>query len=446
MSAWSIRGRILATLLALLLFTALGAGIFTRGAVLQPLLGAVTKERIEVAGTIAREVRRAADREAKVAELSEELGVEITLSADRPRPSDTWVRRIGRGRHHAYVEQGPGSPIHVPLGRPGSSEAGFLTVRFEEDLSRPGRVVALGMLLLVFVAGVGALLMSRWATRPLDLAGEAMARIAGGELGHRLPEGAGEAGRMARSFNEMAGQVQAAIAAERRHVEGQRRLMGAVSHELRTPLARMRLQTELLRDAGADPARVASLERQIGEIDELVGELVESLRMEGGAVALSLGEVHLAGLLAEALADVDLGDRPVTVEVPEDLRLRADGRRLLRVLRNLLSNVARYTPADAPVAVEARALPPEDGAEGERVELQVRDGGPGVPPSELPHLFEPFYRVEGSRSRTTGGLGLGLMLVRQIVQAHAGSVTASRAPEGGLQLTIRLPQGGPSAA
>ena len=466
---WSIRGRILATLLALLLFTALGAALLTGGAVMRPLVGGAMRERVEVAGYIAAEVRRATDREARAAELAEDLGVEITLREEAPRPGRNWVKRVGRGRHTVYVERAPGSPIHVPLGPPrregarghhGEDDDGpdrheeddelegndldvdqavaFLTVRFPEDLDRPGQVVALGMVFIVLLAGAAALLMSRWATQPLELASGAMARIAGGELTHRLPEVNGEAGRMAASFNEMASRVEDLVDAERRQAEAQRKLMGAVSHELRTPLARMRLQTELLRDGGAEPKRLDSLDRQIAEIDGLVGELVESLRLDRGVLALQVEPLDVGALLEACLADGVLEERPVTLEVAPDLHLRADRKRLTRVLRNLLANVARHTPPEAGVLLRASGV-------DDCVEIEVRDHGPGVSAEHLPHLFEPFYRAEASRSRSTGGLGLGLMLVQQIVQAHGGTVRAENAADGGLRVRVRLPTEGPGA-
>jgi signal transduction histidine kinase len=149
-------------------------------------------------------------------------------------------------------------------------------------------------------------------------------------------------------------------------------------------------------------------------------------------MALRRTPIDVLDLCVQALGAVDLGERTVSLDVPEGLEVEADERRLLRVLTNLLSNVARYTPAA--VAVTLRAA-----REGDAVALTVADRGPGVPEADLARLFDPFFRAEGSRSRATGGLGLGLMLVRQIAEAHGGSVSAESREGGGLSVTVRVP-------
>jgi len=424
--AWGLRARLLLSILALLVFTGLGAWGVTSGGVLKRLVGGVLEERVEVAAYIAREVRLADDREARAAELAEALGVQIEVSEDRPKPGSTWSRRIRAGHLRAWVERGPSTPIHVPLGRRGDPEAGFLTVRFPSDLDRPTRLVALGLAVLVLLAALGAWVMSRWVVRPLEYTTVAMGRVEAGELSHRLPEGADLTGQIGRAFNAMAGRVEGLVT-------GQRRLLAAVSHELRTPLTRMRLQLEMLRQEGAAEERLASLERQIGEVDSLIGELVESSRLSEGVLALRAEEVDVRALFEEALALVDLGERPVALAVPDGLSLSADRRRLLRVCTNLLSNIGRYTPATASVWLAAR--PDAD----DTVRIEVSDDGPGVPDAVLPELFTPFFRVEASRSKATGGLGLGMMLVRQIVVAHGGAVGAEARPGGGLRVWLCLP-------
>ena len=154
--------------------------------------------------------------------------------------------------------------------------------------------------------------------------------------------------------------------------------------------------------------------------------------MDQGGLGLNRGPTDLADLAAEALGTVDLGDRNVSLLIPATLSANVDRRRMLRVLTNLLSNVVRYTPADTTVEITAAA-------DGTGVALTVADRGPGVPDAALPRLFDPFYRTEQSRSRRTGGLGLGLMLVRQIVEAHGGSVQAENRAGGGLAVHLRLP-------
>lgn len=411
----------MAILLALTLL--LGWGI-TAGGVLRPLFGKLVEERIDVAVHMARQVEASADPRRTTRELERELGVEARLGRRPPRAMAHRARVRERDGREILVLRAPGSPIAVPL--EGSGPPRWLVITFPADLDAPGRKVALGLLALLALAVLGALLTSRWMLHPLEVASHAMRRVADGDLAHRAPTGADAAGQMGATFNRMAEQVEALV-------QGQRDLMAAVSHELRTPLARMRLQLAMLEDAGvADPSRLASLEADIAAMDGLVGELIESARLEQGVMALLREPVDLGLLCAEALGSVELGGRPVVFAVPDGLVVPVDRKRLSRVLANLLSNAVRYTPEDAELTLAAEDV-------GGEVCLRVSDRGPGVTAAELPRLFEPFFRAEGSRSRTTGGLGLGLMLVRQIAEAHGGRVRAEARSGGGLSISVWLP-------
>jgi len=227
---------------------------------------------------------------------------------------------------------------------------------------------------------------------------------------------------MAGSFNAMASRVQSLV-------EGQQELMAGVSHELRTPLARLRLHGELLRDQGADPRRIEAMESDIQELDSLVGELLEASRLREGGLALHLEPLEISDWVERALGSEDLGDRPVELSVESSLWIRGDPRRLHRALCNLMSNVRRYTPEESPVQIRA-------GRDAGAIFLEVVDGGSGMSEAALVHLFEPFYREERSRSKATGGLGLGMMLVKRIVEAHGARIVARNGVEGGLVIRI----------
>jgi signal transduction histidine kinase len=261
--------------------------------------------------------------------------------------------------------------------------------------------------------------------KPLELVIAGMQRIADGDLDHRLAGGGDVTGRIGDTFNQMADRLQGMV-------QGQRQLMAAVSHEVRTPLARMRIQTELLRDSGADEKRVTAMEGEIAEVDELIGELLESARLDQGILILDLCEIDLRDLAMNALGSLDLGEHPVTLSIPPGLRVRGDNRRILRAVSNLLSNVVRYTPPQTPVSIDMAE-------EDHGVRIAVSDEGPGVDPVDLSRLFDPFFRAEESRSRVTGGLGVGLMLVRQIARAHGGWVRAENREGGGLVVTLWFP-------
>jgi len=420
------RLRVLAALVGLLAVTVAGTWFIAGRLALFPLLDALGSERVDTALFLARAVESAADPPSQAWEISQQLGLEVEPITTEPDP-DASYRVIRRRGHQIWLSQRPVLPLYVSTrGLP----VWGMAVHFPVDIQQPRRRVGWGFPILGLFVLAGAVITSGWVLGPLRRTGAAMDRVAGGDLDVRVPEGNDEAGRIGQTFNRMAERVKAML-------QGQRRLVAGVSHELRTPLARMRLITELLRDSGADPARLDALEAEIASVDGMVGELLESARLDEGVLALRRESVPLVDLMDNAIASVELGERTVKLELPEGLELQADRIRMLRVLSNLLSNVARYTPSAAAVTVAASRF---DGATGGPwTRITVADDGPGVTPQDLPHLFEPFYRTEQSRSRTTGGLGLGLMLVKQIIEAHGGRIQASNQPEGGLRIDIDLP-------
>ncbi len=420
------RLRVLAALVGLLAVTVAGTWFITGRLALFPLLDALNSQRVDTALYLARAVESSGDPPGKAWELSQQLGLEVAPIGREPAPDDRYdvIRRRG---YQVWIGRRPALPIYVSTrGLP----VWGMALSFPVDIEQPRRRVGWGFPILALLVLAGAVLTSGWVLRPLRRTSDAMDRVAQGDLEVRVPEGGDEAGRIGATFNRMAQRVAAML-------RGQRRLVAGVSHELRTPLARMRLITELLRDSGADPARLDSLDAEIASVDGMVGELLESARLDEGVLALRRGPMKLSDLIEQALDGVELGERELQVEVPLELEHKLDRVRMVRVISNLLSNVSRYTPSTARVVIAAGRF---DGEGGPWTRLTISDDGPGVPPDDLPHLFEPFFRGERSRSKSTGGLGLGLMLVKQIVEAHGGRIAAANRAEGGLQVNIDLPR------
>ena len=419
------RIRVLAALVGLLAVTVVGTWFIAGRLALFPLLDALGSERVDTALYLARAVESSADPPGRAWELSQELGIEVDPVATEPAP-DTSYHVVHRRGRQLWLSRRPALPLYVSThGLP----VWGMAVGFPVDIEQPRLRVGWGFPILGLLVLIGAVLTSGWVLRPLRRTSAAMDRVAQGDLEVRVPEGPDEAGRIGATFNRMAERVAAML-------KGQRRLVAGVSHELRTPLTRMRLHTELLRDSGADPARLEALEAEIAAVDGMVGELLESARLDEGVLALRRERVPLHRLVAAAINAVELGDRQVRVEIPDTLELSLDRVRMLRVLSNLLTNTARYTPSHAQVTLAASCY---DGEGGPWVRLVLADDGPGVASEDLPRIFEPFYRAEKSRSKATGGLGLGLMLVRQIVEAHGGRIAAANRAEGGLRVCIDLP-------
>jgi len=219
-----------------------------------------------------------------------------------------------------------------------------------------------------------------------------------------------------------------------------RDFLSNVSHELRTPLASIRALVETIEVGSVDGKEetdefMRRILQQVDRLTTLVNELLDLSRIESGAMELQPVEVPLAEIVAEVvgLLSPRLTATGVTVEWPEDcgVTVEADRASLLRVVSNLLDNATKYSPPGATIHVDLRD-------EGELAALSVRDEGPGIPPADLPRVFERFYK--GDASRAGSGVGLGLAIVKHLVRAHGGTAEAKSSPGGGAQFTVRLPR------
>jgi CheY-like chemotaxis protein len=227
--------------------------------------------------------------------------------------------------------------------------------------------------------------------------------------------------------------------------EGGRRkdeFLAVLAHELRNPLAPIRNAVEIMRRSSlSDPQLVWSrdvVERQVKHLTRLVDDLLDVSRITRGNINLSREPVAVATIVARAIETIQplIAEQrhQLTVDVADEmLEVEGDLTRLTQVLGNLLNNAAKYTDPGGTILLSARR-------EGSDVEIRVRDNGIGIPPTLLPRLFQLFTQVDGAAHRAQGGLGIGLALVRQLVQMHGGSVTAySDGPGKGCEFLIRLP-------
>jgi signal transduction histidine kinase len=267
-------------------------------------------------------------------------------------------------------------------------------------------------------------LFARSMLRPLRQLDQALASFATGDLTARLPDARhpDELGRLTLRFNQMATEVG-------RMLDSRRQLLLDVSHELRTPLTRLNLGLELMKD---DAAR-ASLKEDVAEMEAMLAELLEGARVEQAA-RLQPQPVDLAGLLKEVAQDMDGRSPGLALDLPAaPLNVLGDERGLRILLRNLCDNALKYSGAQAQ-KVEVKLWQADGWAH-----LELRDHGPGITEEALPHLFEPFYRADASRNRSTGGFGLGLHLVQKVAMAHGGEVKVANASEGGAVFSVALP-------
>ncbi|MES2584021.1 MAG: ATP-binding protein [Pseudomonadota bacterium] len=270
--------------------------------------------------------------------------------------------------------------------------------------------------------------------RPLDDIRDGAQRFGSGDFAQPIPiRRPDELGQLATDVNTMAGSIHQML-------EAKRGLLLAISHELRSPLTRARLNTELLPEVGDVAPRREALLRDLGEMRDLVTDLLESERLGQGHAALQLESVDLAELIQEVAhaADPATGStRAVMLDLTPDMPLlQLDRTRMRLLLRNLLDNALRHS-ADAaqPPMVCLQVSPDTD---GRGVCITVRDYGAGVDEDALPHLAEPFYRPDSARGRTAGGVGLGLYLCKLVAQAHGGRLVLRNA-QPGLEVSVRLP-------
>ncbi|MFI0469513.1 sensor histidine kinase [Saccharopolyspora sp. 5N102] len=274
----------------------------------------------------------------------------------------------------------------------------------------------------------------RVGLRPLqDMATTATA-IAAGDLHQRI-----EVVQPHSEIGEVGSALNQAFDARQRSEERLRQFVADASHELRTPLTTIRGWAQLhLHGLAQQPELVERamlrIEEEASRMHSTVEELLLLAQLDQGRPFADT-PVDLGRLATGAVTDARTLDpgRPITVEVQGEVFANGDEERLLRVLRNLLSNAQRHTPAGTPVAVVVRSLPDD------QVGLTVTDHGPGMNPRTADRIFERFYRGDDSRSPGTGGTGLGLAIVKSITEAHGGTVTVTTAEGEGSTFTVTLP-------
>lgn len=291
--------------------------------------------------------------------------------------------------------------------------------------------VGAGLLLLGLLAAWR--LSWRWA-QPLQQAQSAARRIARGEFDVRLPEAQrdDELAALTRDLNAMAASLQ-------QLESGRRRWIAQLSHELRTPLAVLRGELEALADGVRpwDERALQSLQEEVRRLARLIEDFHTLAVSELRQLPCQFTELQLPSLLAAAVARVaaraQAAGLSLSLDVPAELPpVRWDGDRIAQLLANLLENSLRYTDAPGQVRVLARLL--EQG-----VEICVEDSAPGLPGEALAQLFDPLFRAEVSRSRATGGSGLGLSIAQALARSHGGRLLAESSPLGGLRLRLWLP-------
>lgn len=238
-----------------------------------------------------------------------------------------------------------------------------------------------------------------------------------------------EIGDLARSFDRMADRIETLLTAERR-------LLQDVSHELRSPLARLSFAAALLNTEPDRAKAQTRINKEVGRLTTLVGSLLEMTRAEGDPASRSRKDVRLDELLRDVTEDcaVEAAGHScnLALHIESEATISGDEELLRRAVENVIRNAIRYSP-------EGEAIDVKLSAAGTQAKIEIRDRGPGVPEAQLSHIFQPFFRVDDSRTNATGGVGLGLAIAMRAVRLHNGTIGAKNV-EPGLLVTIELPR------
>lgn len=357
------------------------------------------------------------------AALGDDRPLRVAMTTSPP----PWAPGPGRMRGRFAVGGPPGPPGMHPFPPGGSSMLTQVRLQdgtwasFDTRISTPTAGLPWRLLLTLAILLAAVLLLSyvavRWVTRPLNVLAVAADRLGRDIRRPPLPEnGPLEVGRAARAFNTM----QARLI---QFIDERTRLLTAMSHDLKTPLTRMRLRAELLEDVDQRDR----FEQDLAEMETMVTQTLEFMR--GLANREPPQPVDVMALLQSLRADNEAMGRTVTIDGSVTRPLMGEPQLLRRCISNLVDNATTYgRRAEIHVAEDSAGLA-----------IRVRDHGPGIPDDEIEKVFEPFYRLEQSRSRETGGTGLGLSIARSIAQGHGGDVHLRNHEDGGLEAILSLP-------
>ncbi|WP_278349193.1 ATP-binding protein [Stutzerimonas kunmingensis] len=377
-----------------------------------------------------------AEQPRRLAELKQARGFGFDLellTRDSANLDDDQRRRLDEGDTVMALARG-GDAVRVFAAIAGTRWIMQLGPLYQMNPYPPQLLILIGLLGLSLI-GLTVYLLVRQLEQRLSVLEGAATRIAAGNLETRVPDvGTDSVGRLAAVFNGMARHLQRLLAV-------QREMVSAVAHELRTPVARLRFGLEMSAEAQTDEARRKYLEGMDGDIDDLdalVDEMLVYSRLERGSPTLHFLQVDLGGLvdqvigeLAPLRADVSVSRGECTTAADGSCWAEAEPQYLRRALSNLITNAMRHAESRVQVSFAI---------DGQTVRLEVDDDGPGVPEADWEKVFTPFLRLDDSRTRASGGHGLGLSIVRRIIYWHGGRSQLGHSDLGGARFSLVWPR------
>jgi signal transduction histidine kinase len=295
------------------------------------------------------------------------------------------------------------------------------------------RYLLWGAALAIAIALIVTFILSRRILSPIRTLTSTARKLGKGDFSQRVQVGdSGEVGELAQTFNLMADDLE-------RTEKLRRNMVADIAHELRTPLSNVSGYLEAIRDDVVQPdaATIGSLSEEVDLLSRLVSDLQELALADAGELKLVRQPEDLAQLIQQSVLAIQTRVREkgleISVELSEKLPpVNIDYHRISQVLRNLLENALKHTPSSGNIKVSAEPL-------GKWVKVNVIDNGEGIPPEDLPNMFERFYRVDKSRARHGGGSGLGLTIAKRLVESHGGTISVQSESGKGSCFSFTLP-------
>ncbi len=303
---------------------------------------------------------------------------------------------------------------------------------------RPSGTVPMRIVVALLVSAAICYFLTLYLTAPILRLRSVAQQIAAGELSvraePRMELRRDELGDLVRDFNRMADKTEHLISS-------QRQLLYDVSHELRSPLARMNVALDLLRGRVRDDPALDRIGIDLQRLNEMIGRLLTVAKLEATSTLQTAVRVDLSELISSVVIDADFEaqERGSRVDIVQaaNLAVPGDPNLLRSAIENVLRNAVRFTQTGTTVEV---ALRTNGVTSAHEAIISIRDHGPGVPEQELAKIFRPFYRVADTRSRDSGGVGLGLAITERVVQLHGGRIQAMNDPNGGLRVEMIFPK------
>lgn len=310
----------------------------------------------------------------------------------------------------------------IRIDRPGCRFLLVMGPRLDEFRKEAG-LFALVVMVFITLLIIGMYFMMRKLLQPIKILDEGVKQLTEGNIEYEMSTSrSDELGKLIQSFSQMTGRIRAMI-------QSRDRLLLDVSHELRSPLTRMKIALEFLENGDIKK----NIRDDITELETKIAELLETERLNSKHGKLKLDNINLHDLVREVCQGFRKQKPGIKlVSFPKGVSFRVDRERFKILLRNILDNAIRYSDPDSyPVEVSLREKPDE-------YTISIQDFGKGIPESEIPFIFEPFYRVDKSRSKKTGGYGLGMSLSKKIMEAHGGVIEVVSQPKTGTTVFLKF--------